>query len=113
MFRFDFKDKSLIPPIFGTDNADYLERLCPVLERENIYPSDVVRYGICVACCDMAPTLRNFNRLRNLQRQPMPLTGEQERIVSSLVARPDNVRFPNVEMRVRIPAKRKGQGMNI
>lgn len=43
----------------------------------------------------------------------MPLTGEQERIVSSLVARPDNVRFPNVEMRVRIPAKRKGQGMNI
>lgn len=49
----------------------------------------------------------------NLQRQPMPLTGEQERIVSSLVARPDNVRFPNVEMRVRIPAKRKGQGMNI
>ena len=220
MFRFDFKDKSLIPPIFGTDNADYLERLCPVLERENIYPSgvvrlrdaafceergivhlslsaehtallenedyrrlrhrfgmdgdvirsglaafptymavehgrkvllfdktdggdrmldeflsglaerffdgkrakigdgqtvssDMVRYGICVACCDMAPTLRNFNRLRNLQRQPMPLTGEQERIVSSLVARPDNVRFPNVEMRVRIPAKRKGQGMNI
>lgn len=75
--------------------------------------SDMVRYGICVACCDMAPTLRNFNRLRNLQRQPMPLTGEQERIVSSLVARPDNVRFPNVEMRVRIPAKRKGQGMNI
>lgn len=238
MFCFDFKDKSLIPPIFGTDNADYLERLCPVLERENIYPSgvvrlrdaafceergivhlslsaehtallenedyrrlrhrfgmngdvirsglaafptymsvehgrkvllfdktdggdrmldeflsglaerffdgkrkpeslrfyevaplnaacrakigdgqtvssDMVRYGICVACCDMAPTLRNFNRLRKLQRQPMPLTGEQERIVSSLVARPDNVRFPNVEMRVRIPAKRKGQGMNI
>lgn len=75
--------------------------------------SDMVRYGICVACCDMAPTLRNFNRLRKLQRQPMPLTGEQERIVSSLVARPDNVRFPNVEMRVRIPAKRKGQGMNI
>ena len=75
--------------------------------------SDMVRYGICVACCDMAPTLRNFNRLRNLQRQPVPLTGEQERIVSSLVARPDNVRFPNVEMRVRIPVKRKGQGMNI
>lgn len=46
MFRFDFKDKSLIPPIFGTDNADYLERLCPVLERENIYPSGVVRLGM-------------------------------------------------------------------
>ena len=73
----------------------------------------MVRYGICVACCDMAPTLRNFNRLRNLQRQPVPLTGEQERIVSSLVARPDNVRFPNVEMRVRIPAKGKGQGMKM
>lgn len=238
MFRFDFKDKGMIPPILGTDNTDYLERLCPVLERERIHPSgvvrlrdaafceergiehlsssaehtallenedyrrlghrfgmdgdvirsglaafptcmaveyggkvllfdktdggdrmldaflsglaerffdgkrkprslrfyevapmdaayrakigdgqtvssDMVRYGICVACCDMAPTLRNFNRLRNLQRQPVPLTGEQERIVSSLVARPDNVRFPNVEMRVRIPAKGKGQGMNI
>lgn len=75
--------------------------------------SDMVRYGICVACCDMAPTLRNFNKLRNLQRQPIPLTGEQEQIVSSLVVQPDNVRFPNVEMRVRIPVKRKGQGMNI
>lgn len=73
----------------------------------------MVRYGICVACCDMAPTLRNFNKLRNLQRQPIPLTGEQEQIVSSLVVQPDNVRFPNVEMRVRIPVKRKGQGMNI
>ena len=184
----------MIPPILGTDNTDYLERLCPVLVRERIHPSgvvrlrdaafceergiehlsssaehtallengdrmldaflsglaerffdgkrkprslrfyevapldaayrakigdgqtvssDMVRYGICVACCDMAPTLRNFNRLRNLQRQPVPLTGEQERIVSSLVARPDNVRFPNVEMRVRIPAKGKGQRMNI
>ena len=203
MFRFDFRDKDMIPPILGTDNADYLERLCPVLERERIHPSgvvrlrdaafceergivhlsssaehtallenedykrlghrfgmdgdvirsglaerffdgkrkpgslrfyevapldavyrakigdgqtvssDMVRYGICVACCDMAPTLRNFNRLRNLQRQPIPLTGEQKRIVSSLVTQPDNVRFPNVEMNVRIPAKRKGQGMNI
>ena len=219
----------MIPPILGTDNADYLERLCPVLERERIHPSgvvrlrdaafceergiahlsssaehmtllenedyrrlghrfgmdgdvirnglaafptcmlfdktdsgdrmldaflsrlaerffdgkrksgslrfyevapldaayrakigdgqtvssDMVRYGICVACCDMAPTLRNFNKLRNLQRQPIPLTGEQEQIVSSLVVQPDNVRFPNVEMRVRIPVKRKGQGMNI
>ena len=203
MFHFDFRDKSMIPTILGTDNRDYLERLTPVLEREKIYPSgvvrlrdaafceergiahlsssaehtallenedykrlghrfgmdgdvirsglaerffdgkrkpgnlrfyevapldavyrakigdgqtvssDMVRYGICVACCDMAPTLRNFNRLRNLQRQPMPLTGEQKRIVSSLVTQPDNVRFPNVEMNVRIPAKRKGQGMNI
>ena len=238
MFRFDFKDKALIPPILGTDNADYLERLCSVLEREKIYPSgvvrlrdaafceergivhlsssaehtallededyrrlrhrfgmdgdvirsglaafptcmaveygrkvllfdktdggdrmldgflkgltecffdgkrkpgslrfyevapldagyragikdeqevpaDMVRYGICVAHCGMTPTLRNFNRLRNLQRVAVPLTGEQERIVSSLVKRSDNVRFPNVEMRVRIPAKRKGQGMNI
>ena len=38
MFRFDFKDKGMIPPILGTDNADYLERLCPVLERERIHP---------------------------------------------------------------------------
>lgn len=238
MFRFDFKDKGMIPPILGTNNADYLERLCPVLEREKIHPSgvvrlrdaafceergigqlsslaehtallenedykrlghrfgmdgdvirnglaafptcmaveygrkvllfdktdggdrmldaflrevtdcffdgkrkpeslrfyevapldaayrakigdgqaasaDMVRYGICVAHCDMAPTLRNFNRLRNLQRGHVPLTKEQERIVSSLVARPDNVRFPNVEMKVRTPAKRKGQGINI
>ena len=75
--------------------------------------ADMVRYGICVAHCDMAPTLRNFNRLRNLQRGHVPLTREQERIVSSLVARPDNVRFQNVEMKVRTPAKRKGQGINI
>lgn len=238
MFRFDFKDKGMIPPILGTDNADYLERFCPVLERERIHPSgvvrlrdaafceergigqlsslaehtallenedykclehrfgmdgnvirnglaafptcmaveygrkvllfdktdggdrmldaflrevtegffdgkrkpeslrfyevapldaayrakigdgqvppaDMVRYGICVAHCDMAPTLRNFNRLRNLQRGRAPLTREQEQIVSSLVARPDNARFPNVEMKARIPAKRKGQGINI
>lgn len=73
----------------------------------------MMRYGICVAHCDMSPTLRNFNRLRNLQRGHVPLTKEQERIVSSLVARPDNVRFPNVEMKVRTPAKRKGQGINI
>lgn len=238
MFRFDFKDKGLIPSILGTDNRDYLDRLCPVLEREKIHPSGVVRlrdaafceergivqlsssaehtalsenedykhfghrfgmdgdvirgglavfptctaveygrkvllfdktdkgdkelekfllgltghffdgkrkpgelrfyevapldakyragigdfkaaspdmlqYGICTARYDMAPTLRNFNRLRNLQMVRMPLTKEQEQIVSSLVARPDNVRFPNVEMKVRIPAKRKGQGMKI
>ena len=43
MFRFDFRDKSMIPPILGTDNADYLEWLCPVLEREKIHPSGVVR----------------------------------------------------------------------
>lgn len=238
MFRFDFKDKGMIPPILGTNNADYLERLCPVLEREKIHPSgvvrlrdaafceergieqlsslaehtallenedykrlghrfgmdgdvirnglaafptcmaveygrkvllfdktdkgdkalnkllgdltttffdgkkksgevnfyevapldakyraeigdfktaspDILRYGICTARCDMTPTLRNFNRLRNLQMVRPPLTKEQERIVSSLVARPDNVRFPNVEMKVRTPAKRKGQGINI
>lgn len=238
MFRFDFRDKGMIPPILGTDNADYLHRLCPVLERERIHPSgvvrlrdaafceergivhlsssaehtallenedykrlgyrfgmdgdvirsglaafptymaveyggkvllfdktdggdrmldaflkgltehffdgkrklgslrfyevapldaayrakisdgqtvspDMVRYGICVAHCDMVPTLRNFNRLRNLQQRPVPLTGEQERIVSLLVTRPDNVRFPNVEMRMRTLAKRKGQGINI
>ena len=50
MFRFDFKDKSLIPPIFGTDNADYLEQLCPVLERENIYPLGVVRLRDAAFC---------------------------------------------------------------
>ena len=66
-----------------------------------------------MAHCDMAPTLRNFNRLRNLQRGHVPLTKEQERIVSSLVARPDNVRFPNVEMKARIPFKKKGQSINI
>ncbi|RGX86965.1 DUF6047 family protein [Bacteroides intestinalis] len=238
MFRFDFRDKSLIPGIFGTDNMDYLERLCPVLEQERIHPSGVVRlrdaafceergivqlsslaehtalkenedykrlghrfgmdgdvirnglaafptctaveygqkvlllgktdkgdkaledflndltrhffdgirkpeelrfhevapldakyraeigncktvspailrYGICTKRCDMAPTLRNFNRLRNLQPMSAPLTKEQERIVSSLVGLPDNVQFQNVEMKVRTPAKRKGQGINI
>ena len=76
-------------------------------------PADMVRYGICVAHCDMAPTLRNFNRLRNLQRGHAPLTREQEQIVSSLAARLDNARFPNVEMKARILANRKGQGINI
>lgn len=238
MFRFDFRDKSMIPPIFGTDNTDYLERLCPVLEREKVHPSGVVRlrdaafceergivqlsasaahtaltenedykrlghrfgmdgdvirnglaafptctaveygqkvlllgksdkgdkvleeflndltgrffdgkrkpgelrfhevapldakyrmeigdcktaspeilrYGICTKRCDMAPTLRNFNRLRNLQLMRAPLTKEQERIVSLLVTRPDHVRLPDVEMKTGIPFKKKGQSMNI
>ena len=238
MFRFDFKDRNLIPPILGTDNADYLERLCPVLEREKIYPSGVVRlrdaafceergivqlssaaehtallenedykrlahrfgmdgnvirnglaafptcmaveyghkvlllgktdagdkalekflddltesffdgkrkpeelrfhevappdakyraeigdckvaspqilrYGICTKRMDMAPTLRNFNRLRNLQLNRRPLTKEQERIVSLLVTRPDNTRFPDKEVKPGIPFKKKGQSINI
>lgn len=238
MFRFDFRDKSQIPPILGTDNADYLERLTPVLEQERIHPSgvvrlrdatfceergivqlsslaehtallenedykrlghrfgmdgdvirnglatfptctaveygqkvlllgktdkgdkaleeflndlaghffdgkrksgelrfhevapldakyrteigdykiaspDILRYGICTKRCDMAPTLRNFNRLRNLQLMSAPLTKEQERIVSMLVTRPDNVRFPDMEVKTRIPFKKKGQGINI
>ncbi|WP_455673566.1 DUF6047 family protein [Phocaeicola sp.] len=238
MFRFDFKDKGLIPAILGTDNADYLERLCPVLERERIHPSGVVRlrdaafceergivqlsssaehtallenedykrlghrfgmdgdvirnglaafptctaveygqqvlllgktdkgdkaleeflndltghffdgkkkpdelrfhevapldakfraeigdcktvspailrYGICTGRCDMAPTLRNFNRLRNLRLMSTPLTKEQERIVSLLVTRPNNVRFPDMEAKTRIPLKKKGQSINI
>lgn len=238
MFRFDFKDKGMIPPILGTDNADYLERLTPVLERERIHPSgvvrlrdaafceergivqlsslaehtallenedykrlghrfgmdgdvirnglaafpactaveygqkvlllgktdkgdkaleeflndlaghffdgkrkpgelrfhevapldakyraeigdskmaspDILRYGICTKRCDMAPTLRNFNRLRNLQLMSAPLTKEQERIVSMLITRPDNVRFPDMEVKTRIPLKKKGQSINI
>ena len=238
MFRFDFRDKSLIPPILGTDNADYLERLMPVLERERIHPSgvvrlrdaafceergivqlsssaehtallenddykrlghrfgmdgdvirnglavfptctvveygqkvlllgktnkgdkaleeflngltghffdgkrkpeelrfhevapldaefraeigdckttspDILRYGICTKRCDMAPTLRNFNRLRNLQLMRAPLSKEQQRIVSLLVTRPDNVRFPETEVKTSMPFKKKGQGINI
>lgn len=50
MFRFDFRDKSLIPPILGTDNANYLERLTPVLERERIHPSGVVRLRDAAFC---------------------------------------------------------------
>lgn len=238
MFRFDFKDKGMIPPIFGTDNADYLERLNPVLEREKIHPSgvvrlrdatfceergivqlsslaehttllenedykrlghrfgmggdvirnglaafptctaveygqtvlllgktdkgdkaleeflndltrhffdgkrkpdelrfyevapldakyraeigdcktassDILRYGICTKRCDMAPTQRNFNRLRNLQLMRAPLSKEQVRIVSLLVTQPDNVRFPEMEVKTRIPFKKKGQSINV
>ena len=40
----------MIPPILGTDNADYLERLCPVLEREKIHPSGVVRLRDAAFC---------------------------------------------------------------
>lgn len=50
MFRFDFRDKVMIPPIFVTDNADYLERLCPVLEREKIYPLGIVRLRDAAFC---------------------------------------------------------------
>ena len=50
MFRFDFRDKVMIPPIFVTDNADYLERLCPVLEREKIHPSGIVRLRDMAFC---------------------------------------------------------------
>ena len=50
MFRFDFGDKSMIPPILGTDNTDYLERLCPVLEREKVHPSGVVRLRDVAFC---------------------------------------------------------------
>lgn len=75
--------------------------------------SEILRYGICTKRCDMAPTLRNFNRLRNLQLMRAPLTKEQERIVSLLVTRPDNIRFSDVEMKARIPFKKKGQSINI
>lgn len=74
---------------------------------------DILRYGICTKRCGMAPTLRNFNRLRNLQLMSAPLTKEQERIVSMLVTRPDNVRFPDMEVKTRIPFKKKKQSMNI
>lgn len=73
----------------------------------------ILRYGICTKRCDMAPTLRNFNRLRNLQLVRAPLSKEQERIVSLLVTRPDNVRFPEMDVKTRIPFKKKGQGINI
>ena len=61
----------------------------------------------------MAPTLRNFNRLRNLQLMRAPLSKEQQRIVSLLVTRPDNARFPEAEVKTRIPFKKKGQSINI
>lgn len=238
MFRFDFRDKSMIPPILGTDNRDYLERLTLVLEREKIHPSGVVRlrdaafceergirqlsasaahtalvenedyqrlahrfgtdghvirnglavfptctaveygqkvllfdkteagdkelaklldgitekffegkgkpkelgfyevapldtryretmrdwqvaspeilnYGICTKRLDMTPTLRNFNRLRNLPLIKVPLTKEQERIMSQLVVRPDNTRFSGLNMSVKVPMKREKRGMKI
>ena len=40
----------MIPPILGTNNADYLERLCPILEREKIHPSGVVRLRNAAFC---------------------------------------------------------------
>ena len=73
----------------------------------------ILRYGICTKRMDMAPTLRNFNRLRNLQLNRRPLTKEQERIVSVLVTRPDNTRFPDKEVKPGIPFKKKGQSINI
>ncbi len=237
MFRFDFRDKGMIPPIFVMDNADYLERLCPVLEWERIHPSgvvrlrdaafckersivqlsssaehtvllknddykrmghrfgmdgdvirnglaafptcavveygqkvlllrktnkgdkaleeflndltvhffdgkqkpedlrlhevaplnvkywveigncmtvspDIFRYGICTKRYDMALTLKNFNRLRNLQLMRVPLSKEQQRIISLLVTRPDNAWFLETEMKRRT-FKKKGRSVNI
>ena len=40
----------MIPPILGTDNTDYLERPCPVLVRERIHPSGVVRLRDAAFC---------------------------------------------------------------
>lgn len=52
MFRFDFRDKSRIPEIVATDNANYLQRLCPVLKQGKIHPSDVVRLRDAAFCCE-------------------------------------------------------------
>lgn len=50
MFRFDFRDKSKVPEIVATDNADYLQRLYPVLKQEKIQPTDVVRLRDAAFC---------------------------------------------------------------
>lgn len=74
---------------------------------------EILSYGICTKRLDMAPTLRNFNRLRNLPPVNVTLTREQERIVSQLVARPDNTRFLGPDISVKVPMKREGRGMKI
>ena len=74
---------------------------------------EILNYGICTKRLDMAPTLRNFNRLRNLLLVKVPLTKEQERIMSQLVARPDNTRFSGPNMSVKVPMKRERRGMKI
>ena len=74
---------------------------------------EILNYGICTKRLDMAPTLRNFNRLRNLPLVKVPLTKEQERIMSQLVARPDNTRFSGPNMSVKVPMKRERRGMKI
>lgn len=67
---------------------------------------DIFRYGICTKRCDMAPTLRKFNRLGDLRLVCAPLLNERW-IVSPPVARPDNARFPPPEVKTRIPFKKK------
>lgn len=37
---------------------------------------EILNYGICIKRLDMAPTLRNFNRLRNLPLVKVPLAKE-------------------------------------
>lgn len=51
MFRYDFKNRSLIPSI-KDDNADYLLRLSPVLARENIQPVNVMRLRDAAFCIE-------------------------------------------------------------
>ena len=51
MFRYDFKNRNLIPPI-KDDNADYLLRLGPVLAKENIQPVNVMRLRDAAFCIE-------------------------------------------------------------
>ena len=74
---------------------------------------EILNYGICTKRLDMTPTLRNFNRLRNLPLIKVPLTKEQERIMSQLVVRPDNTRFSGLNMSGEVPMKREKRGMKI
>lgn len=50
---------------FSTDNADYLERLMPVLERERIHPSGVVRLRDAAFCEEGASC--NCHHRRNIR----------------------------------------------
>lgn len=72
---------------------------------------DLLKYGICTVRQEMTPTLRNFNRLMNRLSERLPLTGEQEQVVSVLNSRPDKAEYQAVAKTG--PFKKKEQSIKL
>ena len=65
----------------------------------------------CTVRQEMTSTLRNFNRLMNRLSERLPLTGEQEQVVSVLNSRPDKAEYQAVAKTG--PFKKKEQSIKL